>query len=355
MPGTSARRSSRFSASHQNFELIIVDDHSQDDSVAVIQSFSDPRITLLVNETNLGTSAASIRAKPLCKGKYFCSLDSDDYFAPDKLEQQVRHLEANSGAGLVATHVTEVNDQGRPPAAAMHEDWFNQPVDFNRPGNWIWKNRLCHSSVMLRREIYDRLWDYDSGLRLSTDWYNWIRLLAHGVCFAVLPERLTCYRHHGTNVTHKNPERSFWEYAFISARVFHTFLERNGQPDLILENLKGFLCHPSFPQAPMSQVNLLALLLHDAASGAGFDAIWESRAVPLAGSDHPLPLGSAIDTELRIVEAMRGAVVELERRCSELARERAAWQEVAEDREWLIRVTVLPRLLRFLRLAIRRQ
>src|SRR3989442_316187 len=80
---------------YPDFELIIADDGSDDSSVEVIRSFHDKRITVLTSETNKGACAVYNTAYASCKGRYVCSLDSDDALAPEKLARQVEFLEAH--------------------------------------------------------------------------------------------------------------------------------------------------------------------------------------------------------------------------------------------------------------------
>jgi glycosyltransferase involved in cell wall biosynthesis len=294
------------SQSYQNFELIIVDDCSQDDSVSVIRSFSDPRITLLVNEKNLGAPATSERAKALCRGKYFCSLDSDDYFHPDKLREQVSFLEAHPDVDVVATFIHAIDSQGSILVGASTASWFNQAGDFNRPESWVWANRLCHSSALMKREVHDRLWAYDFGLPLTNDWHNWIRFLANGVVFDVVTKPLTYYRLHANNITAQNPYRTYWEYAWISAKVFHPYLCRIGRRDLIRKNVARFFSDDRYPQNRVERECLLRLLLDLGLDANDFRSLWSDLS-KLPQSPRP------VHYALPLIEEMRQELIESRR------------------------------------------
>lgn len=77
---------------YQNWELIIVDDCSSDDTDAVVAAFEDPRIRYLKNEKNSGAAVSRNRALREAKGRYIAFLDSDDLWAPEKLELQLAYM-----------------------------------------------------------------------------------------------------------------------------------------------------------------------------------------------------------------------------------------------------------------------
>ena len=77
---------------HKNWELLIVDDCSTDNSVEIIRSFSDPRIRLFRNEANMGAAYSRNLAMREAKGDYIAFLDGDDWWAPNKLERQLAFM-----------------------------------------------------------------------------------------------------------------------------------------------------------------------------------------------------------------------------------------------------------------------
>lgn len=84
--------------SFKNWEMIIIDDCSTDNSIQVIQKYliKDKRITLLVNEKNIGAAETRNKALRIAKGKYIAFLDSDDLWLPEKLEKQLNFMLENN-------------------------------------------------------------------------------------------------------------------------------------------------------------------------------------------------------------------------------------------------------------------
>lgn len=83
---------------YPNWELIIVDDCSTDDSMAVISSYNDPRIRVLQNVKNSGAALSRNFALREAKGEWIAFLDSDDIWAPEKLEKQIAFMKTNGYA-----------------------------------------------------------------------------------------------------------------------------------------------------------------------------------------------------------------------------------------------------------------
>ena len=81
---------------YQNWELIIVDDNSKDNSLEIIKSFKDSRIKSFHNGRNLGAARSRNRAIKKAKGRYIAFLDSDDLWKEDKLEKQISFMQKNS-------------------------------------------------------------------------------------------------------------------------------------------------------------------------------------------------------------------------------------------------------------------
>ncbi len=97
----------------KNFELILIDDGSSDESVTIICQFmaADKRIILLQQKKNKGVAAARNKGLLQAKGEYICFLDSDDLWLPHKLEHQIGYIRAN-GCRLLCSPYTKINQDG---------------------------------------------------------------------------------------------------------------------------------------------------------------------------------------------------------------------------------------------------
>lgn len=201
-----------------DWELIIVDDCSTDGTWDVITSFDDPRITCARMEQNSRACAAYNRALASSTGQIVMTLDSDDAYERDKIARQVEFFDQHPGVAVLGTHITTT------PFSADVQEWFNTDADINDPAQWVWINRLAHSSVAVRRDVYDSLGGLREDLVRTPDWELWLRALTAGYTFAVLPEQLAQIRVDAGSVTHSDPTATIAEYVGISADYWQSHL-----------------------------------------------------------------------------------------------------------------------------------
>lgn len=183
-----------------DFELLIVDDGSRDNSRDIIKTFDDPRIKTFLYEENRGPLLAVYAAVKVAQGKYIAVHHSDDLWASDKLEKQVAFLDANKNYAACFTWVEFVDKQGdvyELKSNDFYKKIFEQP---NRTrAEWLNyffynTNCLCHPSAMIRREAYEKFHLLDlHGFWQLPDYLMWIRLCFHADIF-ILQERLTKFR-----------------------------------------------------------------------------------------------------------------------------------------------------------------
>ena len=183
-----------------DFELLIVDDGSRDNSREIIKTFNDERIKTFLYEENRGTVIAIRDAMSCARGKYIAVHHSDDLWTPEKLARQVEFLEANPDYAACFTWADFVDEAGNVHELAaddFYRNIFDQP---NRSRaewlNYFFHNAncLCHPSAMLRREAYDKFHLLEvHGFWQLPDLLMWVRLCFHAEIF-ILPERLTQFR-----------------------------------------------------------------------------------------------------------------------------------------------------------------
>lgn len=181
-----------FNQTCQDFELIIVDDGSTDDTGKLINQLSqeNPQIRM-ISQTNQGVSAARNTGIKQAQGKYIAILDADDLWEPTKLEKQVNSLENNPLAGLCYTWTALADSQGRATgrviASLAEGNVWQQLSEMNIV--------CCGSTPMIRRICFDDVGFFDENLRFSEDWDMWWRIAAK-YNFSLVPEPLIRYRQH---------------------------------------------------------------------------------------------------------------------------------------------------------------
>lgn len=183
---------------YENFELIIMDDNSTDNSKKVINSYNDSRIVKYFSTENKGAVETLNHLIDLANGEYIALLNSDDYWDLTKLEKQYRYLEENKKVAVCFTWADFVDEKGKTiyDKEEMLLDLFRKK---NR-SNIAWfryffenGNCLCHPSMMIRKEIYNEIGKYNNAFRQLPDFDMWIRIIKE-YDIHILEENLTHFR-----------------------------------------------------------------------------------------------------------------------------------------------------------------
>lgn len=174
---------------YQDWEMIIVDDHSDDDTCKIIEEIckDEPRIKLLRQDKNLGAGAARTRSMQASKGRFIAYLDADDIWLPEKLEKQVAFmLEKNIGFSCVSYEV--IDDHGNRLNKEVH---MLKKVDYI---GFLTNNLLQTVGIMVDTEIIDKKYLIMPDLRRRQDAATWLQILKAGYKCYGLGSVLAQYR-----------------------------------------------------------------------------------------------------------------------------------------------------------------
>lgn len=178
-----------------DWELAVVDDRSSDGSAGIARSYKDARIRVHDNQENLGTYATLNRAVGLGAAEFVAVLNSDDLWAPQKLERQIAALRSNPNTVLGYTYGVLVDEEGKRALQVHHLGLPREPLQ-NPIARLVVENRILASSVVFRRGAPA----FDTTVPTSGDWVALLRLCRIGPA-AYVDEPLTFWRHHGTNTS----------------------------------------------------------------------------------------------------------------------------------------------------------
>ncbi len=245
-----------------DIEILVIDDASTDRSRQVIEGFSDPRIRLYVNETNMGSSFTYNRGARLAKGEYIAYLDSDDCMDPAKIERQLEHFSRNPTVDVVSTYFKCIDDAGNRHSslADTFEDWGNQPHDFNVLDTWIVRC-LVSGSVLHRRSFHDRIGFRDLTMTLA-DYDLWTRAFRGGCRFDIVRTPLHSYRVHGNNSGYSDPMRAFLELTYAVSKNLMPLMETSQRFHSVGKMVEWVMVHEHFASlTEVERYRLLALLL----------------------------------------------------------------------------------------------
>ena len=157
----------------QDFEIIVVDDASEDETPEVIQSFTDPRIQYVRHETNKGQGVTRNNGMSRVSGEYVAFLDDDDEWLPQKLEQQVSLLDSTPArVGLVYTGFRKTDALTKQVIAEVIPEKRGDLFDQMAINNWI---GTC-STVVVRSSVFEKAGLFDEGLASGADYDMWLRI-----------------------------------------------------------------------------------------------------------------------------------------------------------------------------------
>jgi glycosyltransferase involved in cell wall biosynthesis len=221
---------------YSDFEFIIINDASTDESAEYLAQINDPRVKVIHNQINLGLTRSLNVGLQHVTTKYVARMDADDVAHPQRLEKQIRFLDNHPDYILIGSSYRLINDE----STVM--DTFIKPIDHVEL-MWLFHSRtaLEHGSVTFRyntpalaavryNEIYRTAQDYDF----------WLQLLKLGKG-AVTPELFLDYREHSANVTStlSNQQRS--NLKNIAKDFLRDEYQLNDRDSELIGNLVEFL------------------------------------------------------------------------------------------------------------------
>ena len=176
-------------STYKDFEFIICNDCSTDESEEIIKNFKDERIVFFTNEKNQGLANSLNNCLTRAKGEYIMRIDSDDICLPNRMETQVEFLNNNKEVALCGTFAQVVDNNN------------NNAYLMKRPLNVtvadIFKNNsFIHPSVMMRKSVLDKVGGYVSKkeTRRAEDFDLWCRIYEAGFVGKNIPEIHINYR-----------------------------------------------------------------------------------------------------------------------------------------------------------------
>ena len=247
--------------SFADFELIIIDDGSTDQTRNVITDYcsKDSRIQPVLFDTNQGLINALNRGLTLARGQFIGRQDGDDWSHPHRLQRQVLFLDSHPEIGVVGTAGNIINAEGvMVEKAIRHDVETDAQIRFRH----LFNTAFMHPTLIFRRELIDKYHlRYDPACPHAEDYDLAIRMLEHTRGYVLL-ESLYDYRQHGESVSHVFPSVQ----AEVAYKISNRYLQTMGIPynlsaDEKLQMLCIYVAIMIGKPVPTAQRSLLQTLL----------------------------------------------------------------------------------------------
>lgn len=196
-----------------DFELLLINDGSTDNSLAVMQSIHDKRIRLVNNEVNIRLIATLNKGIQLAQGKYIARMDADDVSLPERLRKQVEFMEAHPQVGVCGTWFAHLGNTSRVVRYPVHDADIRIMMLYQTP--------FCHPSVIIRKEVLQKhQLQFSPDFIHGEDYELWARLSAL-TRFANIPEVLLHYRVHPGSVSASHASVQHEKTNTVIRMLFH--------------------------------------------------------------------------------------------------------------------------------------
>jgi glycosyltransferase involved in cell wall biosynthesis len=183
----------------QDFEILIIDDVSTDNSIEIIKSFNDPRIRIISLAENQGVCAVSNICIQNANSKYIALIASDDIMEKTKLEKQVRFLEENPNFGAVFSGMTIIDENGKINEKKTRK--YTKVFEKENRCRFEWLNYFFHNanciaatSLLANTLALKTVGGFDDKITQAHDLDLWVRLCLSGYEIHIIHEKLLQYR-----------------------------------------------------------------------------------------------------------------------------------------------------------------
>lgn len=188
------------SQSYDDYEIIVIDDGSTDDTRAVVESFPGIRYHY---QSNRGPAAARNAGLRLAQGEYLAFLDADDLWRPEMLQSCISILEEHPEIGAVQVKWLPIDGSGK--LIGNETSW--QPWRGDVRERLLIDIPFNTSSIVWRRDYWEQIGGYDETPETNDDWINWMRIVYKGCQFECIAEPLVLRRRHADALTRQQTQR----------------------------------------------------------------------------------------------------------------------------------------------------
>lgn len=222
--------------SFTDFEILIIDDNSLDNTANKIKQFNDARIIFHKNHKNHGMSLNTNLMLKQAQGEYIAILNSDDYWHQDKLQKQLDFLERNPNYGACLSLAEIVDENNKIITNAKNNPFKALDLQANQMIREFFyhSNFLCYPSALIRKQLFLDIQGLNCAYLILLDADLWLKILCHGKNIKILPEKLTFFRilDNEKNLSADNPAKII-SYDLENTRICQNFTKIKNYQDFV--------------------------------------------------------------------------------------------------------------------------
>lgn len=189
MPYLKEATESILNQTYKNFEFIVVDDASDDNSLKYLSSIKDKRVKIIRNKKNIGLASSLNRALLLAKGDFIARMDADDISKPKRLEIQLHFLNNHPTTDICGLWVSLINEEGN---IIGSKKFPKSDINIKKLLNW--RSPIIHPTLMAKKNFFKNLGGYDKDFDMAED-YELLLRAKKNYKMANIPQKLLMWRY----------------------------------------------------------------------------------------------------------------------------------------------------------------
>ena len=233
---------------YKDFEILVMDDASPDDTPRIAQSFSDPRVKHIRNDPNLGHLKNYNKGIQLAQGEYIWLISADDRLrSPSVLERYVQLMDSHPKIGYVFCRGVGLENGGETGIVKWGDCGDQNAIWHGKEFliSLLESNRVIAASGMVRKECYEKVTLFPLDLPYAGDWYLWCVFAFH-YDVGYLAEPMVCYRLHELSMTNTLSRRHRIEDNLSVRWRMKRLAQGSGETKLIQKCLDSLARHYTF-------------------------------------------------------------------------------------------------------------
>tara|TARA_B100000315_G_C14508419_1_gene555787 strand:- start:210 stop:1205 length:996 start_codon:yes stop_codon:yes gene_type:complete len=214
---------------YSEFEIIIIDDASNDNSIDIISKFKNERIILRQNDSNLGQAESENIGLRMAKGTYIARMDQDDLMMPDRLEKQVQFLDSHPDIAAVGSQYYCIDSSGNLIKKLRWPVGIEANLFYIISGNVP----IGDPGVLYRKDVILNLGGYSTKYIPSEDYDLWLRMYLNGYRCDNIADFLTKYRIHSSQVSVVNNKKQIENHNLAFINFYNNLNKIKANPEMI--------------------------------------------------------------------------------------------------------------------------